>query len=407
MDTLRRAFLRKSLKTAGIAAMAPAMAQLSNTAAAATTSLVDLGPLQAPDDLGIRLPKGFGSRKIAQAFYRVPNSRRPWHIFPDGGACFETADAGWIYVSNSEFPVAGGVQAIRFNAVGDIVDAYNILAGTSVNCAGGATPWNTWLSCEEYDLGFVWECDPFGNKKAVKRPMMGMFRHEAVAVDPINQQLYLTEDTGDGCFYRFTPDQYPNLATGLLEVAVIDGVNDASVIDPATAVTLRWETVPVPFPEFAKTKSSAIFNTIPTRYQVSAAAHFDGGEGIWYHQQRLFFTTKGDNRVWELDLTTQQLSILYDINTSPNPILSGVDNVTVAPSGDVIVAEDGGDMQLVAINEFGDVAPILQVVDQDHSEITGPAFNPAGNRLYFSSQRGPRRRFPQNLGVTYEILGPF
>ncbi|MCG8668720.1 MAG: PhoX family protein [Pseudomonadales bacterium] len=407
MDTLRRAFLRRSLKTAGIAAMAPAMAQISRPAQASSTSLVQAGPLQAPDDLGIRLPVGFSSRRIAQAFYRVPNTRKGWHIFPDGGACFETDDAGWIYVSNSEFPAAGGVQAVRFNALGDIVDAYNILSGTSLNCAGGATPWNTWLSCEEHDLGFVWECDPYGNEKAVKRPYMGMFKHEAVAVDPINQHLYLTEDTGDGCFYRFTPDDYPNLESGLLEVAVIDGFDAATDIDPDAIVDVRWLPVEAPFPQFEKTKSSALLNSVPTRYQVEDATHFRGGEGIWYHDQRVFFTTKGDNRVWELDLQAQKLSILYDINTNPNPILSGVDNVTVAPSGEVIVAEDGGDMQLVAINEFGDVAPIVQVVDQDHSEITGPAFNPAGKRLYFSSQRGPKKRFPQNLGITYEVLGPF
>ncbi|MDX1696209.1 MAG: DUF839 domain-containing protein [Ketobacteraceae bacterium] len=407
MDKLRRAFLRKSLKTAGLAAMAPAMAQLSSAAHGASRSLVGLGPLQAPDALGIRLPAGFSSRKIAQAFYRVPNTRRAWHIFPDGGACFATADAGWIYVSNSEFPVAGGVQAVRFNALGDIVDAYNILSGTTLNCAGGATPWNTWLSCEEHDFGFVWECDPFGEQKAVKRPLMGMFRHEAVAVDPLQQQLYLTEDTVDGCFYRFTPSQYPDLADGVLEVAVIAGFSAATTIDPASQVSVEWQEVPAPHPEFQTGPGSATLNTVPTRYQVDEATHFNGGEGIWYHAGRLFFTTKGDNRVWELDLATQQLSVLYDIETAPEPILSGVDNVTVAPSGEVIVAEDGGDMQLVAINEFGDVAPVVQVVDQDHSEICGPAFNPEGNRLYFSSQRGPGKRFPVNLGITYEILGPF
>ncbi len=407
MDKLRRAFLRKSLKTAGMVAMAPAVARLGQNAHAAGASLLELGPLGAPDDLGIRLPAGFSSRKIAQAFYRVPNTRRGWHIFPDGGACFETADAGWIYVSNSEFPVAGGVQAVRFNGAGDIQDAYNILSGTSLNCAGGATPWNTWLSCEEHDLGFVWECDPYGVKKAVKHPCMGMFRHEAVAVDPIRQRLYLTEDTGDGCFYRFTPDNYPDLSTGILEVAVIDGVTTASDIDPAAVLSVRWVVVPAPFPSVESGPQGTLLNSIPTRYQVDNATHFDGGEGLWYHDQTIFFTTKGDNRVWELDLASDRLSILYDFATSANPILSGVDNITVAPSGDIIVAEDGGDMQLVAVNEFGDVAAILQVTDQDHSELTGPALNPAGNRLYFSSQRGPEKRFPRNLGITYEILGAF
>jgi len=71
-------------------------------------------------------------------------------------------------------------------------------------------------------------------------------------------------------------------------------------------------------------------------------------------------------------------------------MLTGVDNLTVLHTGEVLVAEDGGDMQIITINEQGKVAPLLQVVDQDESEMTGLAFSPDGQRLYFSSQRGGR-----------------
>ena len=90
--------------------------------------------------------------------------------------------------------------------------------------------------------------------------------------------------------------------------------------------------------------------------------------------------------------------MLYDESTSPTPVLNGVDNVTVARSGDVFVAEDGGNMELVLLSAEGDVAPFLRV-SVTGSELTGPAFSPDGRRLYFSSQRNP--------GRTYEVSGPF
>jgi secreted PhoX family phosphatase len=126
---------------------------------------------------------------------------------------------------------------------------------------------------------------------------------------------------------------------------------------------------------------------------------FNGGEGAWYDRGKLFFTTKGDNRVWTYDPAANVLAVRYDAATQPAPaVLTGVDNVTVAASGDVYVAEDGGNMELVILSPEGDVAPFLRV-DVSGSELTGPAFDPSGTRLYFSSQRNP--------GRTYEIRGPF
>ena len=120
----------------------------------------------------------------------------------------------------------------------------------------------------------------------------------------------------------------------------------------------------------------------------------------------MWFTTKGDNRVWELDVraTPNTIRVIYDDNTSPNPVLTGVDNVVGSSSGDLFVAEDGGNMELVMIQPDGAVSVFLRVLNQSGSEIAGPAFSPDGTRLYFSSQRGPSG---SGQGVTYEVSGPF
>jgi len=105
--------------------------------------------------------------------------------------------------------------------------------------------------------------------------------------------------------------------------------------------------------------------------------------------------------VWRYDVVSQQLTIVYDDGTSCNPVLTGVDNVLVGRAGDVYLAEDGGNMQLVTLAPAGSVSPFLEVSGQSGSEITGPAFSPDGSRLYFSSQRG------NSNGITYEVRGPF
>ena len=124
------------------------------------SNIAAIGPLGPADENGVRLPEGFTSRIVAQnGTPPAAGKPYPWDIFPDGGATYETSDGGWIYVSNSEMIVAGdvsgGVGALRFDASGEVVDAYPILTGTNTNCAGGKTQWNTWLSCEEHDRGQV------------------------------------------------------------------------------------------------------------------------------------------------------------------------------------------------------------------------------------------------------------
>jgi secreted PhoX family phosphatase len=332
-------------------------------------------------EFNIDIPTGSSIRIVAQSSKPVLSDKSfLWHSAPDGGACYSTSDEGWIYVSNSEISKkGGGVGAIRFNKKSQIIDAYSILNNTSRNCAGGKTPWNTWLSCEESgDHGQVYECDPEGKTQAIVRPAMGSFNHEAVAVDPKSHYCYLTEDVKDGCLYRFKPESKSDLSKGILEVAV------------QNKNILTWKKIDDPL---AKTK--------PTRYQVEEAARFKGGEGIIYHDGKVSFTTKKDNVVWQYHINTGLISKIYDAADYKQPLLTGVDNIEISPTGELLIAEDGGNMQIIALDHDHIPHVLVQIHGQDKSEITGPAFSPDGKRFYFSSQRGESGRSED--GLTYEI----
>jgi secreted PhoX family phosphatase len=389
--------LRTALVGAGTAAFAGALWE----AAFADTAQPGRGPygeLMPVDANAIRLPAGFTSRVIGRSRQVVAGTSYRWHDAPDGGACFEDDEDGWIYVSNSEIALAGGASAVRFRADASIASAYRILSGTQINCAGGATPWGTWLSCEEYPLGVVYETDPRGERPAVARTRMGRFTHEAAACDPDRRVVYLTEDEPDGGFYRFRPDAWSaegwgNLDTGTLEVLVSSADTGVSSADTGR---VSWARIPDRdgFP-------------LPTRYQVRGARRFAGGEGCHYAGGVCYFTTKGDNRVWAYDAVNSRLDLAYDDSLIPDGAapLTGVDNITGTRGGDLYVAEDGGNMEINMITPAGVVAPFLRITGHGASEITGPAFSPNGQRLYFSSQRGTSG--DSGGGITYEVTGPF
>ena len=395
----RREFLQASVVGTGALAFGPAFWREA-LAAPATPGPGPYGPLQPADENGIMLPEGFSSREIARGGQTVPGTGYQWHVFSDGQATYRTEDGGFILVSNSENPpdlgipspgVTGGASAIRFQADGSITDAYRILSGTQVNCSGGATPWGTWLSCEEHTGGQVWECDPTGKETAVARPAMGIFEHEAVAVDPGGRRVYLSEDHAEGGFYRFTPNDYPDLGAGALEVAK---VGDDGLVE--------WAPVPDPSGESA-----------PTREQVEGMTTFNRGEGIWFDSGTVYLCTTNDDKIHTYDTETRRMDVLYDGATLEDPPLTNVDNITVSRSGDVFVCEDtsnsddaGFDIGLITPER--EVTRFLKVTGSTHtgagearSELTGVIFDPSGERMFFSSQRG------FVTGVIYEITGPF
>lgn len=334
----------------------------------------------------ILVPWGFEPRLVARSGYTsTPNSNYLWHKSPDGGACFDTGDGGWIYVSNSEASkIDGGVGALRFDANGTVIDSYSILSGSRKNCSGGPTPWNTWLSCEEVTDGLVWECDPYANDEPRAYDSMGLFEHETACVDPLTRQVYLTEDNRHGCLYRFTPVAAlaagtPDLGSGLLEVAVVTGG------------FVEWRQIPDPQ---ARTGS--------LRAQVKGAARFAGGEGIDIFDRYLRFTTKYDNRVWQLDLADDSIEDIQRLEGRVND----VDDLTHTPDGAILLAEDGPAMRILYLADpGGDPVTLVQLPDHNQSEITGLAFDPFGMRLYFSSQRGSTEHGV--YGLTFELFGDF
>jgi secreted PhoX family phosphatase len=448
----RRSFLRGALAGAGAVAFGDVFARSAMAGPAADADASSYGPLGAADADGLMYPARFSGRMVARSGTPVGATTHLWPPFPDGAACFPRPGGapGWILVVNSENPPAadvellpqvqdllGGASAIVFDGAGAVVDAYWVLRGTRSNCAGGVTPWGTWLSCEEYDFsintpgaapshaGRVFECSPTdrGGASARELPSLGRFKHEAATFDALGR-VYLTEDVPDGCFYRFTPAAAANTPPSLLrgELHALRLAGDGT--------TASWVGPIDPGARLASTRQQA---------QALGATPFSGGEGCFHHDGTVLFTTKGDDRVRALTLGSgaqrrpgglgvggptegqgkpDTHEVLYDGGADGAAgVLNGVDNIIVSPhTGHIYVAEDGDNMEVVVIetNEAGGrtAAPLVRATGLQHgrtlpsspvptaSEITGLALSPDGSRLYFNGQRSFA------LGATYEVTAP-
>lgn len=348
-------------------------------------------------------------------------------------------------------PLGGGTTTLTFRR-GQWIEARPSLGGTVGNCCGGPTPWESWLTCEETISdgrnlgglihGYVFEvpAPSHGPASAVPIVDMGLFRHEAVAIDPRTGFAYETEDGAEGSgFYRFRPN-VPNGGLGSLEqggaldMLKVVGEPDADLstdVVQGQAFDVEWVPIPEPglLPEAAVGQPIYLGPSGPySQGRADGAANFSRLEGCWFADGSVYFADTtggpaGDGVLWRYDppetLGRQddrgRLTAVFV--SSGRPEADNIDNVTVSPRGGIVMCEDGGNPEgtrLVGLTPEGEAFPfaVNQVVldappsgkpsiapgDYRHREWAGVCFDPSG-RWLFANLYAP--------GITVAISGPW
>jgi hypothetical protein len=312
------------------------------------------------------------------------------------------------------------------------VSEFVSLSGTIINCAGGPTPWGSWITCEETTVGrsqgygqphgYCFEVPSSADAEVAPVPLkaMGRFVHEACAVDPRSGYVYLTEDVtydaagngpGSG-FYRFRPTKAGDLAAGgsLQALAVQGSPNYVTVTGQSTAVThaTTWVDIPDPDPAAAESDSAAVFR----QGLAKGAAIFQRLEGCWYGDGNIYFdSTNGGNaragQVWAFRPGAADEGTLRLIFESPSSdVLNGPDNICVSPRGGLIICEDGGGVQYVrGLTRDGTLFDMVRTA-RPSTEFAGACFSPDGRTLFFNIQ-GSTTRTGTTPGGTYALWGPW
>jgi len=460
MNSGRRSFLRNS------AVVSIGFMALDKLALASEMRLpretVGFGPLVNNDNGILSLPKGFhatlvsSSGKPMQDGLPVPGAY-------DGMGAFKAKDGKVILIRNHELSpgatngpyghdysllskvdkskiydygngsktCVGGTTTVLYNEeAGKVEMEYLSLTGTVRNCAGGITPWNSWITCEETgfrkgdekgalekDHGYNFEV------KASERPVladpvplkaMGRFVHEAVAVHAGTGIVYQTEDIGDGAFYRFVPSEYGNLQRG-------GKLQCLALKEWKSADTRNWENNGSE--KFPQKKSFDVYwidldnveapdNDLRLRGYANGAARFARGEGIWFGKNELYFAcTNGGAKTYgqifkytpskyEGTPREKEHPGKLELYLEPNntDIFQYCDNLTVAPWGHVIICEDKNDPRIIGIAPNGKTYEIAKNIGYPKSEFAGPVFSPSGKTLFVNIQ---------SPGVTLAITGPW
>lgn len=362
-----------------------------------------------------------------------------------------------------------GTTALQVRA-GQLVDARVSISGTSSNCAGGRTPWGTWLTCEEgtpagnEPHGYVFESTPWRVTNPVALTAMGRFAHEAIAFDPRDGRVYLTEDNsassgpagprrrGSSGFYRFVPTvplaglgslgyggrlymlQALNRDTG----AVVDDLRDPACL---SSYDVRW--IPITDPNAAPVGS---LSGPYSEARAAGATRFQRLEGCWWDPvtKRVVFNDteagpagadlgrvdRAEGAVWAYDPAEERLFNLFVSQGALAPAAYGADNpdnVSVSPSGGIMLCEDGdeddGDsLSLLGLLpngqsfEFARNNVIIEPGDADAlfaaghdpeaigtgnfggNEFAGATFSSNGQWLFVNIQ---------TPGITFAITGPW
>ena len=344
------------------------------------------------------------------------NRDRPWNTRPKGDRtkAYDVKGAGCV--SSLEVRIGGG----RVELVRDFIS----LTGTIVNCAGGPTPWDSWLTCEESvegkahgwtrEHGYIFEVPVSAESEVMPVPLkaMGRFVHEAVAVDPGTGIVYETEDRLMSGFYRFLPARRGMLSEGgTLEMLAVDGRPNLDTADGQRAgvrYPVRWIPIPDPDPGGAWEDSSAVFRQGFDR----GAARFARLEGCWWGDGGVFFhaTNGGEaglGQVWHYRPLASQRGELTLVFESPSAeILDSPDNITVSPRGGLVLCEDGGGTQFLrGLTRDGRIFEFARNTLND-TEFAGACFSPDGSTLFVNimgstTDAGSRR------AATLAIRGPW
>ncbi|MBB4778178.1 alkaline phosphatase PhoX [Actinomadura livida] len=423
-----------------------------DAAAAAAGGRAGYGPL-VPDPKGVLdLPRGFRYTVLSREGERLRSGEGAVPSSFDGMAAFPGRGRTWLVRNHENRPDAehrvppvegvtydpgalGGCTALEVGHGGRVHTERVAIAGTAVNCAGGPTPWNTWLTCEENedkagtgdftkDHGFIFEVDPYRQDRTVPEPLeaMGRFQHEAIAVDPRDGTVYETEDAFErpfGLFYRFLPRRprggFGSLrAGGRLEAMHVPGVPDLSTVQqPGTVIDgVRWKRVPDP-----------LAKETPIRFQDfgrGGVTHAQKLEGCYWGGDRVYFVTSFARReegsgadhfgqVWSYEPRAGRLTlvIVFGPDTDVRTPGESPDNICLAPQGGLMVCEDGGGAQHVyGVTRRREVYPVARnrqntgtEAEPEWGEFAGVTFCGGGRTTMYVNVYEP--------GTTFAVTGPW
>ncbi|MGW5022110.1 MULTISPECIES: alkaline phosphatase PhoX [Streptomyces] len=465
MSTTRRQALARTGALGAAVAFSGALTELfAGTATAqATGGRAGYGPLVPDPRRLLDLPKGFRYSVLSREGEPMRSGQGPVPSNCDGMAAFPARPApgsrpgrhrraatclvrnhenrmdGRVPVPTAEDvtydPAAkGGCTVLELDRDNDVLEEYVGIAGTSTNCAGGPSLWGTWLTCEETeyrageegytkDHGFIFEVgfDPRRPTSVEPLTAMGRFQHEAVAFDPRSGVVYETEDAFDkpfGLFYRFLPAKPRGgpgslHAGGRLEAMRVPGVPDLSTVtEPGTAFDgIEWIEVPDP-----------LAKETPVRFQdfgKGGITHAQKLEGCYWGGTCVYFVSsyarssegsKGDHfgQIWRYDPARRRLTLVVVFGPGTDVELPGEspDNICLAPSGGLMVCEDGdGAQHVFGLTRHGTVYPMARgaqnIGTEDEpkwGEFAGVTFSP-DQRTMFVNCYEP--------GTTFAVTGPW
>ncbi len=429
----RRRFLHRSA-AAGVGASG--LTALMANAAQAQKAGRGNTPIEAPDNGGygelqadpagvLALPAGFGYVRFGETGdtmsdgIATPSKHDGMAAFPGSGSQVRLVrnheeNAGPPFAEPAYDQAAGGgtTNLVYDTALKELVRDNASLSGTVRNCAGGPTPWNSWLSCEENTSdrsvphGYLFEVPADARSAVDPVPLkdMGRFVHEACAVDPATGIVYETEDRGTSGFYRFLPDEAGNLAAGgrlqMLAIKARPNYDTRTGQRVGKPLPVTWVDIDDPDPATAGTNPLAVYE----QGFAKGGATFARLEGCWYGDGSIFFnaTSGGDaglGQVWEYrprGRSGGQLILVFE-STDPE-LLEKPDNITVSPRGGLLLCEDGGGTDFLrGVNPEGQIFDFARN-DLNSSELAGATYSPGGDTLFVNIQ---------SPGITFAITGPF